>query len=108
MSMGDESKKTKLDNEELLAAEEATLQDISGVLEAMDTMENYESYSVIRDGKELFSFRVRGLDDEEMDRCRSEATKYVRNKKMGGITMPTNFNTAKYNSLLFVQATQSG
>ena len=95
----------KYGKDELLSVEESVLQDVSGVFQAMDTMEEYEPFRVVRDGKELFSFRVRGLDDEEMDKGRTEATKYNRNKKLGGMTMPSDFNAAKYNSLLIVQAT---
>lgn len=90
---------------DLLLAEESVLQDIGGVFRAMDAMEEYETFRVVRGGKELFSFRVRGLDDEEMDKRRTESTKYVRNKKLGGMVMPSDFNAAKYNSLLIVQAT---
>lgn len=95
----------KLDKEELLAIEENALQDISGVLQAMETMEEYETFRVIRNGKELFSFRIRGLDDEEMEKCRTDATKMVKSKRLGGITVPADFNVAKHNSLLIVQAT---
>lgn len=97
--------KEKAGKEELLVVEEAALQDISGVLQAMDTMEEYEPFTVVRGGKELFSFRVCGLDDEEMEKCRTEATKLVKNKKLGGMTVPSDFNAAKYNSLLIVTAT---
>ncbi len=99
------SEDKKLSKEELLAVEENALQDISGVLQAMDTMEEYESFPVARNGKKLFSFRVRGLDDEETERCRTEATKMVKNRRLGGITVPTEFNAAKHNSLLIVTAT---
>ena len=97
--------KEKAGKKELLAVEETALQDISGVLQAMDTMEEYEPFSVIRGGKELFSFRVCGLDDEEMEKCRTEATKLVKNKKLGGMTVPSDFNAAKHNSLLIITAT---
>ncbi len=97
--------KEKAGKEELLVVEEAALQDISGVLQAMDTMEEYEPFTVVRGGKELFSFRVRGLDDEEMEKCRTEATKLVKNKKLGGITMPADFNATKHSSLLIIRAT---
>ena len=94
-----------LSKEELLAVEEAALQDISGVLQAMDTMEEYESFKVARNGEELFSFRVRGLDDEELEKCRTDATKMVKNKRLGGMTVPADFNAAKHNSLLIITAT---
>ncbi len=94
-----------LSKEELLAVEETALQDISGVLQAMDTMEEYEPFKVVRNGKELFSFRIRGLDDEETEKCRTDATKMVKNKRLGGMSVPADFNAAKYSSLLIVAAT---
>lgn len=95
----------KYGKDELLTAEESVLQDIGGVFQAMDTIEEYEMFKVVRDGKEFFSFRVRGLDDEEMEKCRTEATKYVKSKRFGGVTVPADFNAAKYNSLLIVATT---
>lgn len=95
----------KYGRDELLAREEAALQDIGGVLQAMDTMEEYERFAVVRGGKELFAFRVRGLDDGETEKCRTEATKYTRNRRMGRMAVPTDFNTAKFNSLLINLAT---
>lgn len=90
---------------ELLAIEEVALQDISGVLQAMDTMEEYETFTVTRGGKNLFSFRLRGLNDEEVEKCRTESTKMKKNKKLGGITVPAEFDSAKNDSLLIVTAT---
>lgn len=94
-----------VDRDELLAAEETMLKDISGVAQSMDTITEYRAYAVARNGKRLFTFRLSGLDDEEMERCRTEATKYVKSKRLGGITVPADFNAAKFNSLLIVAAT---
>ncbi len=91
--------------EELLAAEDTILQDVSGVLQAMETITQYETYEVKRDGKKLFAFRVRGLDDEEMENCRNLATKTIKSKRLSGLAMPGDFNAAKYNSLLVYSAT---
>lgn len=95
------------DHDELLAAEDTILQDVGGVLEAMETITHYEVYEVVRDGKKLFSFRVRGLTDEEMDSCRNAATKVIKNRRLGGLATPGDFNAAKYNSLLVYTATHS-
>lgn len=93
------------ENKEVLQAHEETiLQDIGGVLEAMETIIEYDTFTVKRNGKKLFSFRVSGLDDEEMERCRVAATKMVKNKRLG-ITVPGEFNSAKFNSLLIYRAT---
>jgi hypothetical protein len=96
--MSEENKK------ELLAAEDTILKDVGGVLEAMETVTQYDTFPVIRNGKKLFSFRVRGLDDEEMEKCRDESTKMVKNKRLG-VAVPGEFNSAKFNSLLVYYAT---
>ncbi len=91
--------------EELLTAEDAMLRDIGGVLEAMETIIKYETFEVVRDGKKLFSFRVRGLDDEELEKCRDQATKVVKERKLGNLAVPRDFNAAKFNSLMIYTAT---
>ncbi|CEP67885.1 Clostridium phage phiCD119, XkdN [Moorella glycerini] len=91
--------------DELLAAENTILQDVGGVLEAMETITHYETFNVVRDGKKLFAFRVRGLTDEEMDNCRNAATRTVKNRRLGGLATPGEFNAAKYNSMLIYTAT---
>lgn len=90
--------------DELLVAEGAILQDVGGVMQAMETVTEYQAYEVVRNGKKLFSFRVCGLDDEETERCRDQATKMVKNKRLG-VTVPGDFNSAKFNSLLIYSAT---
>jgi hypothetical protein len=101
--MGEENKGYGKD--ELLAVEDAALRDISGVLESMETIVEYDTFAVIRGGKELFSFRVSGVDSETMEKYRNESTKMVKSKRLGGITIPTDFNAAKYHSLLIIAAT---
>lgn len=96
---------SKTDKDELLAKEDTILKDMAGVLKAMETVEQYEVFRVVRDGKELFSFRVRGLQDEETEECRQEATKTVRDKRFGNLAVPQEFNVAKFNSLMIVRAT---
>lgn len=91
--------------DELLAAENTILRDVAGVLEAMETITKYEVYDVVRDGKKLFSFRVRGLDDEELEKCRDQATKVVKDRRFGSLAVPRDFNAAKFNSLMIYTAT---
>jgi hypothetical protein len=95
----------KYGKDELLAVEESVLQDVSGVAKSIDTIIEYESFPVVRNGEKLFSFRVRSLDDEEIEKCRTESVKMVKSKRLGGIAIPTDFNAAKYNSMLIVTAT---
>ena len=85
--------------------EEAILQDVAGVLEAMETIIEYKLFEVIRDGKKLYSFRVRGLDDSEFEKCRDQATKVAKDRRLGNLAVPREFNSAKFNSLIVYTAT---
>ncbi len=85
--------------------ENAILRDVAGVLEAMETIIEYKVFEVIRDGKKLFSFRVRGLDDSEFEKCRDQATKVAKDRRLGNLAVPREFNSAKFNSLVIYTAT---
>jgi len=89
----------------LIQNEEVILQDVVGVLEAMETITEYKVFEVIRDGKKLFSFRVRGLDDSEFEKCRDQATKVAKDRRLGNLAVPREFNSAKFNSLVIYTAT---
>jgi len=89
----------------LIQNEDAILQDVAGVLEAMETIIEYKVFEVIRDGKKLFSFRVRGLDDSEFEKCRDQATKVAKDRRLGNLAVPREFNSAKFNSLVVYTAT---
>ncbi len=89
----------------LIQNEDVILQDVAGVLEAMETIIEYKLFEVIRDGKKLFSFRVRGLDDSEFEKCRDQATKVAKDRRLGSLALPREFNSAKFNSLVIYTAT---
>jgi len=94
------------EKKEYLAQNEDTiLRDVAGVLEAMETIIEYKIFEVIRDGKKLFSFRVRGLDDSEFEKCRDQATKVAKDRRLGNLAVPREFNSAKFNSLVIYTAT---
>ena len=94
------------EKKEYLAQNEDTiLRDVAGVREAMQTIIEYKDFEVIRDGKKLFSFRVRGLDDNEFERCRDLATKVAKDRRLGSLAVPREFNLAKFNSLVIYTAT---
>ncbi len=97
--MSEEKKEYLSQNEEVI------LRDVAGVLEAMETITTYEVFEVVRDGKKLFSFRVRGLDDEEFEKCRDQATKTAKDRRLGSLAVPREFNSAKFNSLVVYTAT---
>ena len=90
---------------EMLTVEDVALKDVGGILEAMETVVHYESYTVTRNDKNLFSFRIRSLDDEEVDKCRDLATKTVKDRRYGSLAVPKDFNAAKFNSLMIYTAT---
>ena len=89
----------------LIQDEDVILQDVAGVLEAMETIIEYKVFEVIRDGKKLFSLRVRGLDDSEFEKCRDQATKVAKDRRLGSLALPREFNSAKFNSLVIYMAT---
>lgn len=91
--------------EYLFQNEDTILRDVAGILEAMNIKEEYETFRVKRKEGKSFSFRVRGLTTEEREKCRDESTKMVKNKKLGGIAIPADFDSAKYSFLLIVTAT---
>lgn len=97
--MSEEKKEMLLENENTI------LRDVTGVLEAMETITAYEVFEVVRDGKKLFSFRVRGLDDSEFEKCRDQATKVAKDRRLGNLAVPREFNAAKFNSLVIYTAT---
>jgi len=97
--MSEEKKEMLLENENTI------LRDVAGVLEAMETITTYEVFEVVRDSKKLFSFRVRGLDDSEFERCRDQATKVAKDRRLGNLAVPREFNAAKFNSLVIYTAT---
>lgn len=97
--MSEEKKEMLLENENTI------LRDVAGVLEAMETITTYEVFEVVRDGKKLFSFRVRGLDDSEFEKCRDQATKVAKDRRLGNLAVPREFNAAKFNSLVIYIAT---
>lgn len=97
--MSEENKDYMVKNEDVI------LQDVAGILEAMETIIEYKVFEVVRDGKKLFSFRVRGLDDGEFEKCRDQATKVAKDRRLGNLALPREFNSAKFNSLVIYTAT---
>lgn len=66
--------------------------------------ENIQPIDIARNGKVLFSFRIRPLGEDEYQKCKEKHTKYVRNKQLG-IRFPENTDSVKYRSALIYQAT---
>ena len=64
-----------------------------------------ETIEVTRDGNTLFTFRIHALSEQDYEKCRTKATKYVRNKQLG-IKMPEDTNNVLYRALLIYTATE--
>lgn len=52
-----------------------------------------------------FSFRIRALSEREYDECREKATKYQKNRRLGGMRLPEKTDTVKYHTELIYRAT---
>lgn len=101
--MAHEDKNRGMDPEELLDNEADILR---GLLEAAaDATEERKTIEIARKGKVLFRFRIRPLSEAEYNACRDKATKYKKNRRLGGIKMPDDTDTARYRSLLIYEAT---
>jgi hypothetical protein len=93
----------RMTNEELLDSESDILR---GMLDAAnDTAEQRKVIEVARGGKVYFKFRIRPLSEAEYNACRDKATKYKKNRRLGGIKMPEDTDTARYRSNLIYEAT---
>ena len=64
-----------------------------------------ETIEIKRDEQTLFTFRIHALSEQEYDKCRRKATKFVRNKQLG-IKMPEDTNNIYYRALLIYTATE--
>lgn len=91
------------EKEDYLAAEDDIL---PGLLDAAGDQEDETvTIEIARKGRVYFRFRVRGLSETEYQKCKDQATKYKKNRQLGGIKMPEDTDTAKFRSLLIHTAT---
>ena len=79
---------------------------LKGLLHAAEYNDesNSTTIDITRDGKRLFSFRIRPLSEEEYIKCRDKHTRRKKNKSLG-VSMPTDTDTTKYRSQLIYNAT---
>lgn len=93
----------KLTPEDLLASEQDILR---GLLDAAEDMKSETTaIEIARRGRVLFRFRIRPLTESEYHACREKATKYIRNRQLGGIKLPEDTNVTRYRSYLIYEAT---
>ncbi len=67
--------------------------------------EQYETITIERKGKEMFSFRVRPLEEEELQECRKKATQYGANPQNRALVMETGVDLVKLRSYKIYLAT---
>lgn len=58
-----------------------------------------------RKGKDLFSFRIHPLSEDDFNRCRKRCTKYVKSKTNAGVRIPEEVDTVRYRCMLIYEAT---
>lgn len=80
---------------------------LGGLLAAADFREDEEEIhpvEIARNGKVLFTFRIRPLSEGEYNQCKERHTKYKRHKQLG-ISLPEKTDTIAYRNALIYQAT---
>lgn len=100
---------TTATEEELQAEARANEDDLlAGLLAAANyKADEDETVEIVinRGGKDLFSFRIHPLGEDDFSRCRKRCTKYVKSKTQGGIRVPEDVDTVKYRCMLIYEAT---
>ena len=100
---------TTATEEELQAEARANEDDLlAGLLAAANyKADEDETVKIVisRKGKDLFSFRIHPLGEDDFNRCRKRCTKYVKSKTQGGIRVPEDVDTVKYRCMLIYEAT---
>lgn len=99
----------EITKEELIAdAREHETSLLDGLLTAagFKTAEDCIKKVVIsRGGKDLFSFHIHPLSEEDYNACRKKFTKYVKSKVQGGIRVPEEVYAVNYRAALIYTAT---
>lgn len=100
---------TTATEEELQAEARANEDDLlTGLLAAANYKDDEnETVEIViaRGGRDLFSFRIHPLSEDDFNRCRKRCTKYVKSKTQGGIRVPEEVDTVKYRCMLIYEAT---
>lgn len=71
---------------------------LDGLLAAADfktSEECIKNVVISRNGKDLFSFHIHPLSEEDYNSCRKKFTKFVKSKVQGGIRVPLRYNYDK-------------
>lgn len=81
---------------------------LDGLLAAANYKEDDdESVEIVisRKSKDLFSFRIHPLSEEDFNRCRKKCTKYVKSRTQAGMRIPEEVDTVRYRNMLIYEAT---
>lgn len=105
----EESENTEITAEEAQAAARMNEDDLlTGLLAAANYKDDEnETVEIVinRNGKDLFSFHIHPLSEEDFNRCRKRCTKYVKSKTQGGVRVPEEVDTVRYRCMLIYEAT---
>jgi len=93
----------KLNNEELLAVEDAVLRGLLGAYE--DQKEDTITVEIARKGKVYFKFDIHGLTEKQYNDLQDQATKFKKAKNLGGVKVAEETDITKFRSLLIYHAT---
>lgn len=81
------------------------LQQLFAAANFKDDPENYREVKIERNKKLLFSFRVRPLEEEELQECRKKATQYAPNPQNRALSMEIGVDLVKLRSYKIYTAT---
>lgn len=105
----DDTENTELTAEETQASARANEDDLlAGLLTAAgykDDEDETVEIVINRKGKDLFSFHIHPLSEEDFNKCRKRCTKYVKSKSQAGIRVPEEVDTVRYRCMLIYEAT---
>lgn len=90
---------------DLRAHEETLLDGLLAAANYNDDEDETVEIVISRRGKDLFSFRIHPLSEEDFQRCRRKCTKYVKSRTNAGARIPEEVDTVRYRSMLIYEAT---
>jgi hypothetical protein len=89
---------------EFLIANEGSILD--GLLRAAETAaDETHPVEIVRNGQVVLRWRIRPLAEHEYEECEDEAATTERSRQAGGMKIRTDFDAARYRSLLIYTAT---
>lgn len=90
---------------DLRAHEDALLDGLLAAASYNDDEDETVEIVISRRGKDLFSFHIHPLSEEDFQRCRKKCTKYVKSRTNAGARIPEEVDTVRYRSMLIYEAT---